>query len=194
MVNSSRSKIHPKIIFKIISKGHNVLIIGINNTDIKEVLKHQKARVTEIKASQTKKILEELGRFDRNQFDFIILNLELSKLYNTKTLVPLVSEKGKIAIFRVRNKNFITRNLSTKKHKILKYFKKNNIKIIQKFYCRKNNIYNNIFAHFFSYYVIYVTYKNKQDLAPQEAFTEKVLRKFAQFVKGQAPVFTSEKG
>jgi len=193
MINSSRSKIHPKIIFKVITNGRNVLVIGVNNFDIIEVLKHKKSKIAQINSGKSGEIIEKLQRFDSNQFDFIILNLEISKLRNIKDLVSLISKKSKIAIFRVRDNNLITKDLVNKKQKLLDCFKQYNINIIKKFYCRKNKIYNNIFAHFFSYYVIYITNKNGDKLAFQEAFTEKFLKRFLAFFKTQETVLTSEK-
>jgi len=192
MIRISRSKIHPKIIFKVISKGNNVLIIGTNNYDIMEVLKHKKAKVAQIDSNQSKDIMEKLENFSINQFDFVLLNLELSKLVNIKSLIALASEKGKIAIFRVRNSNSIARHLKNKEKEVLKSFKDNNINIIQKFYCRKNKIFNNIFAKFFSYYIVYITNKNDENLAFQEAFTTKFLKKFLSFLKSKEIVLTSE--
>lgn len=193
MINISRSKVHPKIIFKAISKGNNVLVIGINNFDIVEVLKHKKARISEFNSNQLNEILEELEEFDNEQFDFIILNLELSKLLNVNKVIALASDKSKIAIFRVRNNNLITRNLRTKYNEVLKSFKENDLNIIQRFYCRKNSIYKNIFARFFTYYVVFITSKNGDELAFQEAFTEKFLRRFSSFLKSKEAVFTSER-
>jgi hypothetical protein len=189
----SRSKVNPKIIFKIVSEVNNILVIGTNNEDIIEVLRHKKARVSQINSNQSRDIIDKLEGYVKNEFDFIILNLEITKLLNIRKLIPLISEKSKIAIFRVRNNNLITRNLRTKKEELISIFKENSIKIVQKIYGRKNSIYYNPLAHFVSYYVTYITYKNGVDLAFQEAFTEKFLQKALSFFRGSETVLTSEK-
>lgn len=192
-----RSKIHPKVVFQTVSEGDYILLIGTNNSDIKEVLKHKKVKINEVITKRSNEIIEKIEKYGKNQFDYVIANLEISKLSKISQLVPLLTEKAEIAFFRVRNGSLFRKKQKSSKYELLKIFRNNNLKILRRLYCRKNSIYNsfwkNLFANLFSYYVIYLVSKKTRSFAFQEEFAGFFLRKIKALTKTQTALVSERK-
>jgi len=178
---ASRSKIHPKIIFQHISNDATVLILGDNNFDIIEVLKHKQCNIKEVTVECSEDIISELKKYNNKAFDYVILNLELSRVTKNDNIISLAVDKAHYTILRVRNKSILQgQRMFSKKRKILNICRKNKFNVFKTFYCKKNYFTRNPFYVLSAYYVVYFVTNKRKSFLFQEEFVNDVLTKLSQ--------------
>ncbi len=171
---NERPKINPKIIFNNIdSSVKTALIIGKNNSDIVEILKSKKVNIDEFQKDNEKEIINFLNDKEDNTYDIIILNFELSNFHKIRIIINLLIDKSLCSIIRFRSHN-VNKTKITKKDKIDKIIKVENINIIRKFYAKQNFVSKSIFFKPLSYYTVYFITKNKLALNFEPSYTDKI--------------------
>lgn len=152
-----RSKINPRIIFKIVEDGSQILVVGANNCDIIEVLGSKKCNITECGSDRLEDIMELLGKNKGKNFDCIVINVEASRVPQLHKLIEAVKDCAHKIVLRVRNRrNIVQRKRVSKKKELCELIKKHELKIKHRFYCRKNDIYRSPIMAAFSYYTVFV--------------------------------------
>lgn len=176
----TRSKINSKIIFNDFNTNltKNVLIIGVNNSDILEILKIKGINFSELETTDESEIIGHLEKIESDKFDSIIINLEFTEFKNMKNILKLITDKSKFSLIRFRTKTSKSGRRSRKKE-ICTLLKYKNIIVFKKFYCKKNFMSENPLFQLFTYYNVFYISKNEPGFITEVNFIDRIKKFFS---------------
>jgi len=176
----TRPRINPKIIFyDLLPSTRTSLVIGKDNSDIVEVLKSKDVMYEEFKHETEGEIVEFLNGKADKKYDVLIFNSELCDYHGLRRVINLFLAKSHYSIIRFRNYNVASSKV-TKRKRILKIIKFENIHVFKKIYSKKNFITKNMLFRPFSHYTVYFITKDKPVLNYAMGFIAKI-KKFLFF-------------
>ena len=160
MLAYDRLDINSKLICKYIKnrKIYKILIIGIINDDLKNLLIDNNIICETFEEVDEKKILDKISNLENKCFNLIILNCDLTKFYRIDLILSNMISKSNALMVRFFNNN--SRNRIIKERRINKIIKFYGLNIASVFFANNDFFTKYAFLKKFSNYTVYVLKKN----------------------------------